>query len=208
MMVVWEITIIKKHINFQRLLKPLGVKNPYSSQLTYADDRLQGRRDQPKYLNLIKSIAFLHQMQKQIRSSQKNGTSIPWVEVELEDICIANKLTREILGRSLDELSRPGRDLLMLLDEMIETLWHKSKKDTKLKRTDITFTRRDIREYTGWSNTRVHRYLKELVDLEYILIDAGRNGSRYRYKLTYEGQGKDGSKFVLGLMSVDNLKSS
>ncbi len=187
--------IVKKHINFQRLLKPLGVKNPFSSQLTYADDRLQGRRDQPKYLNLIKSVAFLRQMQKKI-----NGNSSHYIEVEPEDIKIANDLAKEILGRSLDELSRPGRDLLMLLDEMAE-----KQSDTK---TDFTFTRRGIREYTGWSNTRVHRYLKELVEFEYILIESGRNGSRYLYCLAYKGQGKDGSKFILGLTSVENLRNS
>lgn len=197
--------IIKKHHAFQRLLKPLGVKNPYSAELTYGDDRLQGRRDQPKYLNLIKSVAFLRQMQKEIRAS---GTPTACIDVDPEDIRIANTLAQEILGRSLDELSRPGRDLLMHLDDMVETIWRdviKKDKDSKLKRTDMTFSRRDIRENTGWSNTRVHRYLKELVDLEYVLIDAGRNGSRYCYRLAYEGQGKQGEKFILGLTSVEEL---
>jgi uncharacterized membrane protein len=194
-------TVIKRHLNFQRLLKPIGVRNPYSSRLSYGDDRLQGRRDQPKYLNLIKSVAFLRQMQKEINVNRK----APYIEVDAEDIRIANDLSQEILGRSLDELSRPGRDLLMLLDEMIERLWRELNKDAKLKRTDITFSRRDIREATGWSNTRVHRYLKELVDLEYVLVDGGKNGSRYRYRLAYEGQGKDGEKFILGLTPVDEL---
>ena len=195
--------VIGKHHAFQRLLKPVGVKNPYSVRLTYGDDRLQSRRDQPKYLNLIKSVAFLRQMQKPAAS---NGQ----IEVDPEDIRIANKLAREILGRSLDELSRPGRDLLMLLDEMIETRWQKTAaadRTAKPGRTGIAFTRRDIREHTGWSNTRVHRYLKELTELEYVLTDAGRNGSRYRYRLAYEGQGKDGSRFILGLTSAQALES-
>jgi DNA primase len=157
---------------------------------------------------LIKSVAFLRQMQKEIKFSQKTGKSLPFIEADVEDIRIANELAQEILGRTLDELSRPGRDLLMLLDEMIEKRWEKiiqKDKTSKQKRTDISFTRRDIREYTGWSNTRVHRYLKELVDLEYVFVDGGRNGSRYCYRLAYEGQGKDGSKFILGLTSVEEL---
>ncbi len=202
--------VIKKHIHFQRLLKPLGVQNPYSSRLTYADDRLQGRRDQPKYLNLIKSVAFLRQMQKEIKYSQKNGKSVPFIEADLEDIRIANKLAQEILGRSLDEVSRPGRDLLMLLDEMVEKLWQKltgKEASNKLKRTGINFTRRDIREHTGWSNYRVHTHLKELVHLEYILVESGKNGSPFCYRLAYEGQGKDGSKFILGLTNPEELKN-
>ncbi len=200
--------IITKHRNFQRLLKPLGVKNPFSSKLTYGDDRLQGRRDQPKYLNLIKAVAFLRQMQKPIQFSRNNGNAVPYIEVDREDIQIANHLAQEILGRSLDELSRPGRDLLMLLDEMIEDGYKRETtkdKAVKIRRTDLPFTRRDIREYTGWTNTRVHRYLKELVDLEYVLIDNGRNGSRYHYRLAYEGQGKDGERFILGLMPTKDL---
>ena len=54
----------KRHHNFQRLLQPLVVVNPYAQALSYGDDRLQGRRDQPKYLNLIKAVTFLHQMQR------------------------------------------------------------------------------------------------------------------------------------------------
>jgi hypothetical protein len=193
--------IINRHRNFQRLLRPLGVKNPYSKCLTYGDDRLQSRRDQPKYLNLIKAVAFLRQMQKKIKHHQ----SVPYIEVDTEDIRIANQLAHEILGRSLDELSRPGRDLLMLLDDMIEKMYQKLiKQNKKVKRTGIPFTRRDIREFAGWTNTRVHRYLKELVDLEYVLIDSGRNGSRYHYRLAYEGQGKEGQKFMLGLTNPEN----
>ena len=198
--------ILRRHWNFQRLLQPLGVKNPYADHLSYGDDRLQGRRDQPKYLNLINAVAFMRQMQKQVKYERKDGKQVPYVEADFTDIRIANKLTHEVLGRSLDELSRPGRDLLILIDEMVEELWRKAlEQDSGIRRTGIGFTRRDIREYTGWSNTRVHRYLKELIDLEYVLIDRGGNGSRYRYKLAYEGQGKDGSKFVLGLTSVENL---
>ena len=197
-------TIIRKHQNFQRLLQPLGVKNPYSSRLAYGDDRLQGRRDQPKYLNLIKSVAFLRQMQKEIKSTRSNGN--PHIEVEPEDIRIANQLTNEILGRSLDELSRPGRDLLILLDEMIDALWAEAvEKDHTVKRVHIPFTRRDIRKFTGWSNYRVHTHLKELVNLEYVFVESGKNGMSYCYRLAYEGQGKDGSRFILGLTDPSGL---
>jgi len=198
--------VIQKHINFQRLLKPVGVKNPFSSRLAYGDDRLQSRRDQPKYLNLIKAVAFLRQMQKQVISAENGGKAAAYIDVDTEDIRIANKLAQEILGKSLDELSRPGRDLLLLLDQMVEKRFETiAKRLQSARRTEITFTRRDIRKFCGWTNTRVHRYLKELVDLEYVLIDAGRNGALYRYRLAYEGQGKDGSKFVLGLASVEEL---
>ncbi|MBF0433419.1 MAG: toprim domain-containing protein [Fibrobacteria bacterium] len=199
--------ILQKHWNFQRLLKPLGIKNPYAEHLTYGDDRLQSRRDQPKYLNLIKSVAFLRQMQKNIKHEYKDDKQVAYVEVDFEDIRIANDLAHKVMGRSLDELSRPGRDLLLLLDDMVENIFSRNQDQTHvIKRTEIGFTRRDIREYSKWSNYRVHTHLKELVDLEYVLVESGRNGSQYRYCLAYEGQGKSGQRFVLGLKDVEDIK--
>jgi DNA primase catalytic core len=201
--------ILKLHRNFQRLLKPVAVVNPFAAQLAYGDDRLQGRRDQPKYLNLIKAVAFLRQMQKPVSETQRGGKQVPYVLIDVEDIRIANRLAHEILGRSLDELSRPGRSLLLQLDEMVENSIKRLKKETPdhvPPRTAVTFSRREIREFSGWAHTRVHRYLKELVDLEYVIIDSGRNGTLCRYRLAYEGQGKNGERFMLGLTSPDQLE--
>ncbi|MBT7702555.1 MAG: hypothetical protein HN700_19875 [Verrucomicrobia bacterium] len=72
-------------------------------------------------------------------------------------------------------------------------------------RCSVRFTRREIREFSGWTPTRLHIHLKELVDLEYVLVDSGRNGTVCRYRLAYEGQGKDGSKFMLGLTDPETL---
>lgn len=200
--------VLRKHRNFQRLLKPVAVKNPYAGQLTYGDDRLQGRRDQPKYLNLIKAIAFLRQLKKEIFYEQKNGVAVPYINAEPDDITLANQLAHEILGHSLDELSRPGHDLLLLLEQMQNEKKKQADKEegeTSLSRY-FSFSRRDIREATGWSNTRLHVHLKELVDFEYIVIEAGKNGMPFRYRLAWEGQGKDGKRFVLGLTDPEKLR--
>ena len=58
---------------FSGCSKPLPIVNRYADQLSYADDRLQGRRDQPKYLNLINAVALLRQMQKQARACTQCG---------------------------------------------------------------------------------------------------------------------------------------
>ena len=200
--------VLSKHHNFQRLLKSLGVKNPYADQLTYGDDRLQGRRDQPKYLRLIKAVAFLRQMQKEVHQERRGDHLVPYVEVELEDMRIANELADDVLGKSLDELSRPGRDLLMLIEEYVTTRvgqLHEEDPDGTYSSANLSFSRRDLREATGWSNYRVHTHLKELVEYEYLAVESGRNGMPYRYRLVYEGQGKDGEKFMLGLRAIEDL---
>jgi len=193
--------LLRKHHNFQRLLKPYVVVNTHAEKLAYSDDRLQSRRDQPKYLNLIAAMAFVCQMQKK---PKKLKTGEEYIEVAKQDIELATQLACEIFGKSLDDLNAVSRDLLILLDELVEKRSAEIRDknaDNIPARTDITFTRRDIREYTGWPHARVERYLKQLVDQEYVLIDSGQRGRLYRYYLAYEGQGKSGDRFLLGLGS-------
>ena len=90
--------IIRKHWAFQRLLEPYQVVNPYAEELFYEDDRLQARRDQPKFLNLCKAVAFLNQMKKPL----KNYNGIEYIEVDRDDIQQAIELASELLGISLD----------------------------------------------------------------------------------------------------------
>jgi len=194
--------ILKKHHSFQRLLRPLAIVNPYADQLTYGDHRLQSRRDQPKYLNLIRAIAQLRQMAKPIKTLA-NGHE--YIETDKEDIQLANDLTIELMGQTLDELSRPGYDLLMQLEKLAKLEPSTPETQPLTAKRKTSFTRREIREATGWSQSRVHRYLSELVELEYVITESGRNGTLQTYRLAYEGQGKDGQKFVLGLKSVDQL---
>jgi DNA primase len=175
-------TISRRHWNFQRLLKPRAVVNPFAEQLIYSDDRLQSRRDQPKYLNLINAVAFMRQMQKPVKSH--NGRE--YVEVDGADLELANKLAEEILGQNLDDLNRVSRDLLFQLEQMVQERIVKQtdpEQGSKPSVKDITFTRRDIREYTGWPNMRVVRYLKQLVDMELVVARTGRLGWRYVYSL-------------------------
>jgi DNA primase catalytic core len=225
---------LKRHHNFQRLLKPLHIVNPIHESLNYADDRLQGRRDQPKYLALIRAVAFLRQMQKQVKHLDLRDKAVEpalrslgevgYIEVDGEDVKLAGRLAREILGHSLDELSRPSRNLLLELEKMIRqrlpdgTKGHTSGEEVtsadgpsisgegRLHR--VSFTRRAIREFTGWSNYRVHIHLKELVEFEYVSGEADRANNTYRYRLLWDGQGKDGQRFILGLSVPEGSDST
>ena len=113
--------------------------NPYADQLSYGDDRLQSRRDQPKYLSLIKAVALLRQLQKPLKvwglngGRHANGLARPYIEVDGEDIRLANELTTELLGQTLDELSRPGYDLLMQLERMTQGSRPTARQQSRLK---------------------------------------------------------------------------
>jgi len=103
--------------------------------------------------------------------------------------------------RSLDELAPQTRRLLLTLDGMVAEACAKE----RLRRQDFLFSRRQVREHTGWSNTQVHVHLERLVDLEYVIAHRAARGHGFSYELVYDGSGKDGQPFLSGLLDVEAL---
>ncbi|MBN3066306.1 DNA primase, partial [Pectobacterium aquaticum] len=130
--------------NAQRLLRPLKVVNPFASQLTFLSDKTRTRRDHMKYLTLIQSIALLHQYQREVKTVSHRGQVIEYIEVERSDIVLANRLAHEILGRTLDEMPPQTRNLLRLIQAMVNQMSHTQSK----KPSEVRFTRRDILDAT------------------------------------------------------------
>jgi DNA primase len=196
--------IIQRHRNAQRLLEDgLKVVNPYSKELTYPVQNLQARRDQKKYLSLIKTIAYLRQYQREIKTYHVNGKASRYVEVFPDDIRLANRLAMDVLGHSLDELSPPSRRLLEIIREYVLTQSTGLGVDPK----EYQFSRRDIREHAGWPDHQVKRYIKQLIDLEYLYAVTGKKGQSYIYELRYGDEVKPGKKFLSCLVDVDNLEN-
>jgi hypothetical protein len=152
-----------------------------------------------KYLTLIRSIALLHQHQRERRTVVHDGKRLSYIEVARTDIAIANRLAHEVLGRSLDELAPQTRRLLMLLEEMVSA----ASARLGVSRTEYRFSRRDVREHTGWTYDQVRVHLDRLVLLEYLLVHHGGRGQSFVYELTYDGKGKDGRPFLVGLLDVE-----
>jgi hypothetical protein len=191
--------IIQRQHAFQRLLRPLTVVNPFEPLLTYADDRLAVRRDQPKYLNLILAVTFLHQMQRDVKHDELCGD---YIETTLADVAIANELATELFGQTLSELSRPGGELLRLVFDYVTSQTTRQKSEAFA----VTFSRRELREALKWSEYQLRTYLDELAQLEYVLPLAGKQGQPFRYRLLYDGQGEGGQRFLTGLKSVEQLR--
>jgi DNA primase catalytic core len=191
--------IVQRHHAFQRLLQPVTVVNPFEPLLTYADDRLAVRRDQPKYLNLILAVTFLYQMQRDVKHDEVCGD---YIETTLADIAIANELATELFGQTLSELSRPGGELLRLVFDYVTGQAARQKVATET----VTFSRRELRESLKWSEYQLRTYLDELAQLEYVLPLTGKQGQPFRYRLLYDGQGESGQRFLTGLKSVEQLQ--
>jgi DNA primase catalytic core len=195
--------IARLHQNAQRLLRPIYVANPFAERLTFLDSRTRMRRDHMKYLVLIRSIALLHQHQREKKTVNHLGEVIEYIEVTLKDIEVANRLAHEVLGRSLEDMPPQTKRLLHLLDEMAKSACTKQAIDRK----DYRFTRKDVREAIGWGNTQLKMHLGRLESLEYIVVRSGR-GERFEYELVYEGQHRAGSPFLGGLADVERLAES
>ncbi len=196
--------VLAVHRNAQRLLQPLHVVNAYAPQLTFLSDRTRTRRDHMKYLTLIRTIALLHQHKREAKPlpNAPDGAG-RYIEVTFDDIEAANRLAHEVLGRSLDELPPQTRRLLGLLDQMAR----RQCEERKLDRTRWRFTRREVREATGWGNTQLKVHLARLEDLEYLAAHRHpRHAQGHLYELLYDGQGQDGGRFLPRLLDVGQLR--
>ena len=171
--------IIALHRNAQRLLRPLAIVNPYADRLSFLSDKTRTRRDHEKYLTLIDAIALLHQHQREVKrlvvatsEGAESERIIDYIEVTLADIEAANRLAHEVLGRLIDELPPQTRSLLNRIAGLV------SERGTAqaVPRSEVRFTRRELREITHMSDTQVKVHLARLTELEYLLMHRSAQG--------------------------------
>ncbi len=158
--------ILDKHHNAQRLLEKIPVVIPYAQHLTFPTKWLRTRRDNERFLCLIEASAFLHQYQRPRKTAMTPDGPVAYIEATLDDYRIAYDLAKVVLKASLHELSPVARELF----EQISGL-------------EGEFTRREIRELTGWAQTRLVETLNELEGMEYVAKTAGSNGLTIRYQI-------------------------
>jgi DNA primase catalytic core len=193
--------IVRVMQNAQRLLEPMRIANPFARELTFTSGRTRTRRDHEKYLTLIDTIALLHQHQREAITHEVNGREVTMLPVTLDDIETANRIAPEVLGRSLDELPPQTRRLL----ESIKTLVRAKMKSESIEQRLSIFSRRELREFTGWSETQTRLHLERLEAMEYVHRRGGRQGSACKYDLITDADEPEGSWHV-GLIDVAKLR--
>ncbi|EMN29479.1 hypothetical protein LEP1GSC083_2278, partial [Leptospira interrogans serovar Pyrogenes str. L0374] len=189
--------------NIQRLILPLAVVNPYANELKFPDTRLRMRRDQKKYLTLIRTIALLHQYQREVRiAKDESGKEVAYIEVKKSDIELASILFSRVFGKNLDDLSPHTKKVLREVYEYVNELCQERSVD----KSAIRLTRKEIRERTGTGDTRLRIYLKRLEELEYLYVRSGKQGLTLEYELLWDGEGENGNDFVLGILEEERDK--
>lgn len=192
--------VLQLHRNAQRLLKPLAVINPYADQLTFLSDKTRTRRDHEKYLTLIDSIALLHQYQREI----KKLDALDYIEVTASDIALANQLAHEVLGKTLDELPPQTRKLLKEIQSWVKECC----KADSIEQRDFRFSRKQLRDVTGWGNTQLKVHLSRLEDMEFLAMHNVPRSKAIAYELLFDGSTENNSPQLMGLLNVDYLKNN
>jgi hypothetical protein len=193
--------LIPLHRNAGRLLKPVEIVNPFADFMSFPDRNLRSRRDHQKYLNLVYAIAFLHQYQR----PQKTDPALKgvfYIEVELEDIRQANRLCAHVLSRTLDELQPQTRKLLKTVTQMVKETAERE----ALEVSEVRFTRRELRHYSGLSDNRVHIHLSRLVSYEYLSQIPVPGINRYVYELLYAREEESEPSVFSGLVDTELLQ--
>lgn len=193
-------TTLALHRNAQRLLKPILVVNPFAERLTFPTTRTRTRRDHQKYLTLIRTITLLHQHQRPVRTVEHSGRQVEFIEATVEDIAAANALASVVLGRCLDDLPPQTRNLLGLLDGFVS----EQCRVHRVERADFRFSRRQVREATGWGDTQLKIHLKRLVELEFVGVHRDRRTNRHAYELLFACG--DAGRVLPELLNVDDLR--
>lgn len=202
--------ILRLHQNAQRLLESVKVVNPFAERLTFLDGKTRARRDHPKYLALIRTLALLHQHQRprHEHTDPATGEIVQYIEATREDIAAANRLMGEVLGRSLDELPPQGRRLLGVIYREVKRQADKS----GAKVWEQAFTRREARGWTGWTDAQVRRHLEKLVEMEYVTQRkvGGGFGGLASYVLLYNGEAEEepSQRFALGLYDPASMPTA
>jgi len=178
--------IARRHWNAQRLLEPLPVVIPFADKLSFPSSWMRTRRDHARFLNLIEVSAFLHQYQRE-------RTSDGAIVAALADYAVAYGLAAQVLAETLADVKKPLREAF----ERIQGLSAKG---------DGSVSRREIREALGEPDSTVRRWLAELVELEYLELEAskGGQGRSARYRLSDRAPREE---LLLGLLTPEQLRS-
>jgi DNA primase catalytic core len=172
--------LLAKHQAAQRRLQSLLVLDPQASAQPFGAQALWARREQPKGLVLLRAVTLLHQQQREVkRLTTPEGEVLEYLEVTDADRARAAPLRAHLLQAARTELPAPSRALLA----QIEQLARAQAQGLTAPSSEVSVTRRQLQEATGWSLWQLKTYLPPLVEQEYLWVRQGRKGQEYRYEL-------------------------
>lgn len=172
--------IVKKHKAAQRLLESRIIVNPFGQALDFPDSLMRCRRDHERFIDLIACICFLRQFQKKEKQEKEAGEDFSYIECDLEDYRVAHRILKGILPATLTSFPKSA---IGLYEEIRQLVTKKAKREN-LKTKEVAVTQREIREHTGHNQMFVKRYVKILLEYEYLkTASSSGRGTRNTYYL-------------------------
>ncbi len=168
--------IIVTHQAAQRLLSQKIIVNPFAEVLTFPDNLMRSRRDHERFVDLIACVCHLRQFQKE----EKQMDGLFYIECDLDDYKVAYRIMCGILPMTFSNVPHTA----VALYEQVRTLASRKAKSESLKTEEVRLTQREIREESSIGQRTVKKYLKLLVDYEYLHVSGLKvRGSRNSYSL-------------------------
>jgi len=153
------------------LLKSYDVINAYADKVHLPEEAHKIRRLNGLYQAFVKAITLMNQYQ---RKRDQRGRLVS----EKEDLQTAAEILFESILLKVDEL-----------DGSLRQFYERLKLYVKTKGNDhhesYEFGQREIRQALNVSKTQLHRYLNDLMALEYIRQSGGHANRGFNYKVMY-----------------------
>ena len=74
-------------------------------------------------------------------------------------------------------------------------------KDTEALPEDLLFTRREIREFTGWPDHQIKAHIRQLEEMEYLVVENLKSRGQFAYRLNNPNKRKP----LNGLLTPEEL---
>ncbi len=163
--------------NIQRVLRPIGIINPYAKYIVLPEQVFKPRRTMTLLLGFIEAITFYHQYQREVkRSPSPAGKGLGegvYIETSIEDIEAAFTLLKDVLFSKSDELAKATREFLERL------------KAYATQHALSSFKTQAIRKAFRTEPRTIQRYMKELSQYGYIKRINGNKGRvGFEYSIT------------------------
>ncbi|OQY38117.1 MAG: hypothetical protein B6229_06725 [Spirochaetaceae bacterium 4572_7] len=171
--------IIRKHKSAQRMLKSYLIINNFVEHLTFPDSLMRTRRDHERFIDLISTVCFLRQYQKEIQTEVIDNETVKYIVCDLEDYKIAFGIMIGILSATLMNLPKGALTLYEEIRKLSVTMANNQGVDPE----EIHLTQREIRESTGLSQMFVKTNIRVLAEYEYIIRSSLSRGKRGSYRI-------------------------
>lgn len=155
--------------NCTRMLKPCKVINPYAGEIHLPPQAQKIRRLNELFLAFVKQVTLINQYR---RKKDPKGRLI----TDKEDLQTAVNIMFESIFLKVDELDGSLRQFFEHLKTYLEE---------KPNGRQYEFTQREIRHVLHISKTQLHRYMYELISLEYLQQTGGYANKGFKYRVTY-----------------------